>query len=202
MLQLIVVQTAAASSARRTLAVLPLPRIRSLMTCNARQVLADCRVALSLLEDEKDLARWRVHWAAAVALLRAVGHVLDKVDGQDPVVKEAAEAAFRRWKASDPDNEIFREFIDRERNNLLKEYRSDVHPLGDVSIAIEYVAKSPSGDLVKMRHLGEISESIYRPMIEGPWVGDDARDVLAEAIDWWEGELDEIDEEVQSRRSR
>ena len=51
------------------------------------EVLEDCRMALTLLEEERDYRRWRVHWAAAVALVRAVGHVLDKVDGKDPVRK-------------------------------------------------------------------------------------------------------------------
>ena len=51
------------------------------MTARARIVLEDCRLALQLLEEETDLRRWRLHWVAAVALVRAVGHVLEKVDG-------------------------------------------------------------------------------------------------------------------------
>lgn len=172
------------------------------MTSKAREVLDDCRVALSLLEDETNVQRWRIHWAAAVALIRAVGHVLDKVDGDDPLTKHVANAAFKRWKGPEPKHEIFREFIERERNNLLKEYRSDVHPLADVAVAVEFSAQPVGGGaLVRWTHVAEIGENIYRPLVDGPWEGNDARDVLTEAIAWWDAELTSIDQEVASRRS-
>lgn len=156
-----------------------------------------------LLEDETDSQRWRIHWAAAVALIRAVGHVLDKVDGQDPDFKSAASQAYKRWKGDTPEHEIFREFIERERNNLLKEYRSDVHPRAEISLALEFLAQPVAGgDPVRMCHVGEIDENIYRPMLEGPWEGDDARDVLEMAISWWATELAAIDFEVQKRKGR
>lgn len=43
------------------------------MTRAARTVLADCEIALELLEDQEDEGRWRVHWVGAIALIRAVG---------------------------------------------------------------------------------------------------------------------------------
>lgn len=173
------------------------------MTSRAREVLGDCRVALSLLETETDMQRWRVHWAAAVALVRAVGHVLEKVDGSDPAVKEAAALAFKCWKSADPEHDIFRDFIELERNNLLKEYRSAVHPLETVAIAVE-VSLSPvnGGDPQTMTHVAEIGENIYRPMLDGPWEGHDAREVLTEAIEWWERQLTSIDRAVEGRRTR
>jgi hypothetical protein len=172
------------------------------MTSKAREVLDDCRIALSLLEAETDIQRWRIHWAAAVALIRAVGHVLDKVDGNDPMTKQIAGAAFKQWKSADPKHEIFREFIERERNNLLKEYRSDVHPLTEVAVAIEVTAQPVGGGQpLKLAHIGEIGENIYRPLLDGPWEGNDARDVLDEAIGWWESELTAIEREVARLRS-
>jgi hypothetical protein len=171
------------------------------VTLNAREVLDDCRVGLSMLEDETDVRRWRVHWAAAVALIRAVGHVLDKVDGEDPIVKQAANAAFERWKGTDPKHEIFREFIDRERNNLLKEYRSDVHPHAEVALAVEYSAQSAdSGVPLRYTQVAKLDENIYRPLLDGPWEGTDARDVLSEAIEWWDRELTAMEREVTRRR--
>lgn len=171
------------------------------MTYKSRKVLEDCRLALSLLEEETDFQCWRIHWAAAVALIRAVGHVLDKVDGTDPIIKKVAAAFFQRWKSDDPEHEIFREFIERERNNLLKEYHSDVHPLGKVSVAVEITAQPISGgDPVKLGHVAEIGDNIYRPLLDGPWEGTDARDVLTEAIEWWKRQLDRIDREVAKKR--
>ncbi len=171
------------------------------MTSKAREVLADCRVALALLEDDTENSRWRIHWAAAVALIRAVGHVLANVDGADSAVKKAADAAFRRWKSAQPEHEIFREFIERERNNLLKEYHSDVHPLPEVSLAFEILARPVAGgDPVVIRDVAEIDENIYRPMLDGPWEGDDARVVLTAAIDWWEVQLAAIDTNARTLR--
>lgn len=170
------------------------------MTAKAREVLDDCRVALSLLEEETDIQRWRIHWAAAVALIRAVGHVLDKVDGENPSIKQAAHAAFKQWKSPDPKHEIFREFIERARNNLLKEYRSDVHPLAEVALAVEFTAQPEGGSPpVRFAHVGEIGENIYRPLIDGPWEGDDARDVLANAIAWWDGQLAVIERKAGAK---
>lgn len=167
------------------------------MTSKAREVLDDCRLALTLLEDDTENGRWRVHWAAAVALVRAVGHVLKNVDAtNDAAVARAATAAHKRWKSDASEHEIFREFIEKERNNLLKEYVSAVHPLSEVALAFELTAQPiEGGDSVLTRHVAELDENIYRPMIDGPWEGDDARDVLNAAIEWWERELTSIDAE-------
>jgi len=43
----------------------------------------------SRMEDEVGHVAWRLDWVLAVVLLRAVGHVLDKVDGAaDPLVRQ------------------------------------------------------------------------------------------------------------------
>lgn len=164
------------------------------MTNAAREVLDDCRLALAMLEEETDLARWRVHWAAAVALLRAVGHVLDKVDGEDPLIKRLAFQAFKRWKGSAPEHEIFREFIEPERNSVLKEYRFRHHPLDEVQMAVGYTLQnSATGETMQLGDVLPLGDNIYRPFLEGWREGDDARDVLSEAIGWWEAELNALD---------
>jgi hypothetical protein len=106
------------------------------MTTVARQVIADCEIALETLEAQRDLARWRVHWAGALALLRAVGHVLHKVDGADPKTRRLIDIAYDRWKAHRKENAIFWEFIEQERNDILKEYRFNLHPLDHVDVAV------------------------------------------------------------------
>jgi hypothetical protein len=117
-------------------------------------------------------------------------------------VRKVADEAFRRWKGDDPAHEIFREFIERERNNLLKEYHTDVHPLSNVALAFQYTAVPLEGGApVVLGDVAELDENIYRPMIDGPWEGDDARDVLSSAIDWWERELGAIDDEVTRSKS-
>ncbi len=164
------------------------------MTYAARTVLADCGIALDLLEKEEDEDRWRVHWVGAVALIRAVGHVLDKVDGQLPAVKQVANLAFRQWKSDAPDHAIFRDFIDAERNNILKEYQSRAFPDSDVPVAIMITAVHPgTGELRQIPFAEIIPDNLFKPLVEGFGEGDDARTIYAEAIGWWERELNAID---------
>jgi len=171
------------------------------MTNAAREVLEDCRIALTLLEEEKDYRRWRVHWAAAVALVRAVGHVLDKVDGKDPVRKRISAEFFQRWKI-DPEHEIFPKFIEHERNNLLKEYSSGTHPLEEVPVVMpRHVVPLGGGEPLVLADIVNIGENIYRPLLDGPWDGIDCRDVLGEAIRWWENQLNAIDRAVRKSRA-
>lgn len=164
------------------------------MTEAARQVLKDCRLALAMLEEETDQPRWRVHWAAAVALARAVGHVLDKVDGRDPLTKQLADAAFKRWKSAAPEHKIFREFIEHERNSILKEYRFRYHPLQEVQMAVNYTLQHPiTGETVQAVEVFPLGDNIYRPLLDGWREGDDARDVLSDAVEWWEAELSALE---------
>jgi hypothetical protein len=155
-----------------------------------------------MLEAETNLDRWRVNWAGAVALTRAVGHVLDKVDGAaNPIMKEAAKAAFKRWNGSDPEHEIFREFVENSRNSILKEYRVSHHPLEEVDVAVNFTLRHPeTGEIRQQVEVVPIGDNIYRPILEGYREGDDARDILSDALDWWTTELDGIDAFLATKR--
>ena len=160
------------------------------MTTRARLVLDDCRLALQLLENETDLRKWRLHWVAAIALIRAVGHVLDKVDGKSSAVRTASRAAYKPWTGDAPEHEIFREFIERERNTILKEYDFNLHPGDEVEIAVPVTLQRVSdGAIVQAATVFPLDNNIYRPLMDGFREGEDARDVLSEAIDWWDEQL-------------
>jgi hypothetical protein len=49
---------------------------------------------------------------------------------------------------------------------------------------------------VKFGRVAKIGEKICRPLLNGPWEGDDARNILTEAIEWWKRQLDAIDREA------
>lgn len=174
------------------------------MTRASRDVLADCRLALDMLQDVTEPDRWRVHWAGAVALLRAVGHVLLNVNQPaDQVVAKAGKAAHRRWKSDDPAHLIYRDFIEDERNNILKEYRSKVHPLDTVDVAVRLTLQNPeTGEINYVDQVMPLDKNLFRPMTEGYGKGEDARDVYKEAIDWWERELNAIDAAAAPNRTR
>jgi hypothetical protein len=152
------------------------------MSLTARTVLSDCKNAHVLLEDELDKIRFRLFWVAGVALLRAVGHVLQKVDGErSPAIKLQIQRAYSEWKSEKEANAIFWEFIEDERNNILKEYA-----IGFLSGPVEVLAQ-PNGEIVLL------DENLFCPIAEGRYAGEDGRDVMADAIAWWERQLDAIE---------
>ncbi|HXF26731.1 MAG TPA: hypothetical protein VN610_05630, partial [Bryobacteraceae bacterium] len=58
------------------------------------------------------------------ALMRAVGHVLDRMDANEngPCPGLSVDVAYAKWKANRDEHRIFWEFIEEERNNILKKY--------------------------------------------------------------------------------
>jgi hypothetical protein len=93
----------------------------------ARRVLRDAyraRHELAKALQSNVTASQRLRWVAVITLLRAVGHALDSVDGRrSPAMKEATKAAWTRWRQNTFTHLIFHEFIQRERDVVLKEYR-------------------------------------------------------------------------------
>jgi hypothetical protein len=151
----------------------------------ARAVLEDCRHAVELLQTETERRTFRVLWVAGIALARAVGHVLQKVDAaEDPVLAAAVATAFQSWKAKRAENAIFWEFIEAERNLVLKQYEVNF-------------CEGPV-DIVVGGELATLDECLFCPIAEGLFAGEDCRDVLEDAIAWWETQLELID--AASRR--
>jgi hypothetical protein len=94
------------------------------MTAIAREVLRDCEAALEDLRAGPTGLQWRTRWAATVTLLRAVGHVLEKVDSKSSkAMATAIKEKYKELKASKSEPQIYWGFIEQERNNILKEYR-------------------------------------------------------------------------------
>ncbi|MCG7571609.1 hypothetical protein MHM89_17055 [Pseudoalteromonas sp. CNC9-20] len=152
------------------------------MTTTARKALDDLKVAHHLLEIEEDQVKFRVLWVSAIALSRAVGHVLHKIDGPSSIALEnAISAAYSTWKQQNEGNEIFKNFIEDERNSVLKEYE-----FGFLSASVE-LAVLPCNSIF------ELSKNLFCPINQGPYEGEDCRDVLALAINWWEEKLTEIE---------
>ncbi len=149
----------------------------------ARDVLDDCKHALGRLELESQPETFRVLWVAAAALARAVGHVLKNVDAKaDPAVEKAVAEAWDRWQTDKGRNAIFWEFIEKERNQVLKQYE-----LGFFSGPVDVVAAGQQFI---------VGEHLFCPIAAGAYEGEDCRDVLQEAIAWWDKQLGRIEREV------
>jgi len=145
------------------------------MTQTSRIVLEDCKEALIGFKDGVQGSEWRRIWVTSVVLLRTVGHVLNKVDAlSDPKLKTITDNEWSNLQHSKPEPKIFWEFINKERNNILKEY--EINAGQGVTI-----------------NLGT-KQTIYHYKINsGYYQGREQKEVLNEAIDWWDQYLTNIE---------
>lgn len=151
-------------------------------TLVAWDVLEDCENALEMLQVEESFDKFRVIWVAAIAQVRAVGHVLHKVDGERNLkLKKIIEDTFSDWKKDRDSNAIFWEFIENERNSVLKQYEFGFlfGPIGVITPAEQEIV--------------ELDEGLFCPILEGRYEGEDCRDILAEAIKWWKTQLELVE---------
>src|SRR2546426_8009511 len=163
------------------------------MTTVARIVLADCEGAVTDLTGPGVGAKWSRRWVALVALLRAVGHVLDKVDGQrSRDIRRVVDDEYRKLKDLKPEPHIFWGFIEDERNLVLKEYRfRGVHVSGfNVTSVTGASLKTGQQFTLTREGGGDLNLHVFD---EGPFAGRNHLDVATEAIRWWRSYLDQID---------
>ena len=152
-----------------------------------------CERALADFEAAITTPSWRTRWAAVVALLRAVGHVLHKVDkpAGNVQIQQVIDAAWQTLKKLKRDSHpsIFWHFIDDERNNVLKAYAFSAHQNTTVHPGTPWFN----------RRTGESGSSGGGPntyiyfMRSGPFKGRDPLDLCREAITFWRDYLNAID---------
>ena len=161
------------------------------MTTTARLALLDCEAALEDLRSEPRGLQWRTRWAAAVALLRAVGHILKNVDHQSSrAMAVAIDAEFAALKATKPEPAIFWQFIDQERNNILKSYKPSAKQ--NVTIQVPTIVVNRHTREAWME--GETEVAYDHVMSDGPFQGRDPREIVAQAVVWWREYLDRVDQ--------
>jgi hypothetical protein len=160
------------------------------MTSHAREVFEDCKIAASELRDGVAGQEWRIRWVTTVALLRAVGHVLRNVDAHtDALLESIVTEEWNKLSATKPEPAIFWQFIEDERNNILKEYR--------LSAGLDITVRPGTGHLnlntgEQWGEPGLPTLYDYR-MKSGPYTGIDQREVLRQALSWWDSYLGKIE---------
>jgi hypothetical protein len=160
------------------------------MPLAARTVLEDCKQAAALFTPGLQGSHWRIVYMANVALLRAVYHVLESKDATDPIFRPVFRAWAANLLASKPAPEIYWEFIVSERNLLLKEYQSLAGQGVTVpGVLIEVNAKTGEQ---KATGLGQVEH--HYTINGGVFAGSDQRELIAEAIAWWEKQLAALEE--------
>lgn len=143
-----------------------------LQTLKAWEPFRDCVTILFEFQNsdvDEERSEWRLYWVAGVALLRTIGHVLVKSDAtKSPRHSAEVERLWERWKADRAKSSIFWDFIERERNNLLKTYSSGAHlALYDAGYEVEFED------------------------------GEDAFQLFREAVYWWRHQLMALEEALR-----
>jgi hypothetical protein len=106
------------------------------------------------------------------------------------------EDAWKKLSDRKPEPAIFWQFIQDERNNVLKEYRL----AAGVQVTIR-----PGTTHVNLQTREQWAEPALPTLYEyamksGPYAGRDQRDVLQQAIGWWETYLEAIEREYAARQ--
>lgn len=163
------------------------------MTIRAREVLADCEQLLEAITTDMSASLWRPRWAGLISLLRAVGHVLDKVDGKNsPTTRSVIDLEWQRLNDSKPDPAIFWRFIDDERNNVLKLY--------EIGSAVNITVRPGAANLclsTEETHSSMSGSTTVEPFMRSEsFKGQDPLTLCREAIQFWKIYLDRIDRQV------
>ena len=153
----------------------------------AAEMIADAENALRMLEECENEDDFRVLWIACMTILRSVGHVLGKVDHENKCLAASIDSWWKNLKAN-KDEIIFHEFIEKERNFSIKEYTFNYGEYSGCNLAIKDENRKTT-----FFSDAEILEELYIPMVNGPYEGEDCRDVIREAIDWWKQQLQKIE---------
>ena len=161
------------------------------MTKQARSALADCKLALADFEASESGPRGlqRSRWVALITLLRAVGHVLDKVDrpAASSDAKKRMNDAWQQLGSAQRPN-IFHDFIEAERNDTVKQYEiraarnPKIHGAWTMEGKPLYVSQQP----------GAATLDAFS-MLDGPYKGHDPSKLAKTAIEFWQQYLDTID---------
>lgn len=153
----------------------------------ARRVLRDAELALDCLEQEQDSDRFRVLWVAAISLSRMVGHVLAKVESErSDLMRGIIERHWSEWRSNPTQHRVFHDFIEDERNRVLKEYEFGFLD-GEIPVVTQSAGKAEAFLLENL---------LYCPITDGTFVGEDCRDMLRQGIEWWKSRLQEIEDEI------
>ena len=144
------------------------------MILQAEEVLRDCREALDDFVDGLQGRRWRRHWILCLTLVRCVGHVLKEVDRKsDGTLRSIVDIEYQELEQRKPEPRIFWEFIKKERDSILKQYRTSAGQ----GVTIDLEENKTTYDYV-------INEGVFK--------GYEERELLKQAINFWEQHIANI----------
>jgi hypothetical protein len=130
-------------------------------------------------------------------------------------LKKEQESWWKGLKKTEPDPHIFRKFIDSDRNLLLKEAELTVTQgihvvMQEVACASDSFSAHLSGQEPSQpeqrsppcsTHSDPSPTSYSYHMKSGFFVGQDSRDLVREAVEWWEKQLSDIEQKAATSSS-
>ncbi|MEF1291525.1 hypothetical protein [Vibrio sp. M260118] len=148
----------------------------------SKQALKDAWLSYDMMVAAKESDVLRVHWISTICLLRAIGHVLDKVDAEiSPIHKYEITKWWGIIKRDKP--AIFWEFINESRNLVVKEY--DVN---FITYECELISMGLDGST-------EVAENPVHIMKSG----EELFSIVADALLWWEVQIKELENSIRQR---
>jgi hypothetical protein len=156
----------------------------------AELVLHDCAYALRNHTPSLQGEDFRLSWWTIVSLLRAVGHVLDKVDKfTSEKHKMVIEQEYNKLKSAKPEPAIYWQFINFERDRFLKEYQYGIDRFLCVSTIMdgkEYIVEVGLDNMIGARISSEDASSHTESIMNsGPFKGLNEVEVATIAVEWW-----------------
>ncbi len=161
------------------------------MTQEAKIVLDECRDYLQELRQKPMGKDWKRKWKAAMTSLRSIGNVLQNKDSKiSSKMKEVIQNKHQEMK----DDDIFKDFIKKERDDLLKENETSAGQAIAITLTetvyLNRTKQTPKQDTkppeVKVKYV--INKGIFE--------GQNPIDMYEKAINWWDEYLDDIDRKV------
>ena len=160
----------------------------------SRELYIDCLKARDLLAKaiaDGKIDEAKIYWFACLAMLRAIGHVIYNVDSKNRTddFRLELKKRYKRWKTES----TFCDFIEKERNNILKEYESSLTKTAReecfslVTESGDRLVTESGNPLVGVSVISEIVKT------KGAFVGTSPVDLVTQALKWWDTELSDLE---------
>lgn len=146
----------------------------------------DARHAIvNMSQNDISLALWKVQWAGICGIMKTSVHLMS-VDAKrcfSPELRLVLKARYDELRRKKPEFQLFWNFIDRERHNILKEYEFSAYE--------SYVADPENAEKDLGSILSLLSASKELRIRGGVYDGRLALELALEACDWIIGYLEE-----------
>ncbi|MEL6817545.1 MAG: hypothetical protein AAFP80_02725 [Pseudomonadota bacterium] len=159
----------------------------------AREVIEDAQTAFELLEEQIDETMVRIHWFLCICLCRTALDALNKVDRKHSENTDAAiSEQWKNIKDHPTENEIFFHFIKAERDLMIHQYEVSAD-----SYEAPLLAFDEDGSIAQVANeIGLEGDFDWFILQTGKYAGEDARDILKEALSWVDSRVTEIEKSL------